>query len=569
MQVRRQSTGQTIALNHAGELGAGGEAKILPVFGTDKLVAKIYHRPDHKHLRKLEAMLANPPQDPASSLGRISIAWPTDILHTCNGNQDFLGFLMPRVNDLRSLMEVYNPQSRKKFCPLFTYAYLLRAARNLASAVSELHTANCVLGDINESNNLVSSDALITLVDTDSFQIRDARTSETYRCPVGKGEFTPPELQGETFTDVYRKPEHDLFGLGVLIFQLLMEGTHPFSGVPVNDDDAPLETRIRNGNFPHGSRKVPYRPMPAAPPFKILSPELQALFIRCFEDGYADPQRRPDARTWHNNLDKAEALLVTCSVNHQHVYGDHLASCPWCERKKLLQGRDPFPSAADVKTGRHLNRPHSPPKPPTSKGASPTPTPIKHPPVWPSTPSKRRGQNPLSRATGCLVWFLVIGAISSAQKNCSQLGRSATPYYPAPPSEMPPTPIPRPTPIPTPDYPAPPSEMPPTPSPTPIPRPTPIPTPDSKSKRWPDGRILKHPERFVSTCVVNVPPNDVLKLRSGPGTRFRAITELPADAADIFAFDKDAVWDGDTWWYPIEWHGFRGYVGGSYLPHDQ
>ena len=52
-----------------------------------------------------------------------------------------------------------------------------------------------------------------------------------YRCPVGKPEFTPPELQGRLFAHLDRAPEHDLFGLAVLIFQLLMEGTHPFAGV--------------------------------------------------------------------------------------------------------------------------------------------------------------------------------------------------------------------------------------------------------------------------------------------------------------------------------------------------
>jgi uncharacterized protein YraI len=73
----------------------------------------------------------------------------------------------------------------------------------------------------------------------------------------------------------------------------------------------------------------------------------------------------------------------------------------------------------------------------------------------------------------------------------------------------------------------------------------------------------------AKSYVVNVARDDTLKLRSGPGTRFNAITEIPADATDIFAFDKDGVWDGDTWWYPVEWRGSRGYVGGSYLPHDQ
>jgi uncharacterized protein YraI len=72
--------------------------------------------------------------------------------------------------------------------------------------------------------------------------------------------------------------------------------------------------------------------------------------------------------------------------------------------------------------------------------------------------------------------------------------------------------------------------------------------------------MLTHPEHFVNTGVVNVKQNDTLKLRSGPGTRFRAVKEIPADATGISAFDQDQVWDGDTWWCPVEWKGFRGYV---------
>ncbi len=231
--------------------------------------------------------------------------------------------------------------------------------------------------------------------------------------------------------------------------------------------------------------------------------------------------------------------------------------------------------------------PARPPSTPSPAGPTRTPNPI--PPfVTPPFPRRRQtapkqsGQNPLSRAAGCVIWFLLVGAISSVPKNCSQhLISKATDPDPAPPPETPATASPTPTPIPTPvmsatasptpmrqPTPIPPRAMPATPSPTPTPQPTPISTPDAKSRTWPDGRILKHPERFIPTWVVNVAPNDTLKLRSGPGTRFGAITEIPADAVDIFAFDKDAVWDADTWWYPIEWHGFRGYVGGSYLPHD-
>jgi hypothetical protein len=84
--------------------------------------------------------------------------------------------------------------------------------------------------------------------------------------------------------------------------------------------------------------------------------------------------------------------------------------------------------------------------------------------------------------------------------------------------------------------------------------------------KWPDGRTLLHPDRFVRTRVVNVKINDTLKLRSGPGTSFKVLAEIPADDTNITAFNFDQVWDGDTWWCPVEWRGLRGYVGRSHLP---
>jgi S1-C subfamily serine protease len=91
-------------------------------------------------------------------------------------------------------------------------------------------------------------------------------------------------------------------------------------------------------------------------------------------------------------------------------------------------------------------------------------------------------------------------------------------------------------------------------------------TPNVKGAKWPDGRKLLHPDKSVTTRVVNVEANDTLKLRSGPGTSFRILAEIPADETKITAFNYDQVWDGDTWWCPVEWKGLRGYVGRSHLP---
>jgi hypothetical protein len=97
------------------------------------------------------------------------------------------------------------------------------------------------------------------------------------------------------------------------------------------------------------------------------------------------------------------------------------------------------------------------------------------------------------------------------------------------------------------------------------PEPTPDPTPAIEEARWPDGRILVHPDHFVKTHVINVAETDTLNLRAGPGTRFDVVTQIPHDARDVSAFDQDQVWDGDTWWYPVEWNAFRGYIGRSHL----
>jgi hypothetical protein len=102
-------------------------------------------------------------------------------------------------------------------------------------------------------------------------------------------------------------------------------------------------------------------------------------------------------------------------------------------------------------------------------------------------------------------------------------------------------------------------------TPSTAPSPTTDPSLTRKTVVWSDGRILVHPEHSVRAYVVKVKSYDTLILRSGPGTRFAPVKVIPRDAADLTEFDQDCVWDGDTWWYPIEWRGFRGYVGRSFL----
>jgi DNA-binding helix-hairpin-helix protein with protein kinase domain len=275
--------------------------------------------------------------------GHVSIAWPADRLLAADGSRTVVGCLLPRVDGALPVFEFYNPRSRLRLCPLFHYGYLLRTARNLTAAVRALHDRDYVVGDLNETNVLVTNQALVTLIDTDSFQVHDR--GRAYRCPVGKAEYTPPELQRVRFADFDRGPEHDAFALAVLVFQLLMQGIHPFAGrLTEAGDAADLAERIALGQWPYArSRPVPYQPSPHAPPFATLPPPVQELMRRCFEDGHARSGRRPTAAEWQEALADAEPLLATCPANDQHVYHNGLAACPWCALARRL-GRDPFPA---------------------------------------------------------------------------------------------------------------------------------------------------------------------------------------------------------------------------------
>jgi hypothetical protein len=370
IRVRCETGGDTFGLAPGSELGAGGQATVYPVPGRPGRVAKVYHAPAPEQERKLRLMLAHRPAGASSGAGAGIFAWPLELLRDEEGG--FAGLLLPRVEGKLRLFELYNPATRRERAPLFHHGLLHRAARNLAAAFHKLHEAGYVVGDVNESNVLVGEDGRVVLIDTDSFQVRDPATNEVFRCPVGRPEFTPPELSGRSFGEIDRAPEHDRFGLGVLVFQMLMEGTHPFAGRFRGEGEPPaVQERIAAGHFPYSGRAdVPLEPPRTAPPLDTLDPALRALLLRCFVDGHRDPAARPTAAEWRDALLAAEASLATCGSNEQHRYGPHLGACPWCERSRRLEGRDPFPSAGAVERGEHRPRP-VPARPPRTREPAP------------------------------------------------------------------------------------------------------------------------------------------------------------------------------------------------------
>jgi DNA-binding helix-hairpin-helix protein with protein kinase domain len=304
-------------------IGKGGEGAVSEVAGHVDQVAKVYHAPPGP---EQEAKLLAMARLRTERLLRLT-AWPLGVIRQGRGGP-VCGLLMPRVSG-RPIHLLYSPKSRHTYFPEASWAFLIAAAANLARGFAAVHEHGHVVADVNHGNVLVSDRATVALIDCDSFQVRDGE--RLFLCNVGVGPYVPPELQGHSLR-VPRTPNHDAFGLAVLIFQLLFLGRHPFSGRFLGAGDLSLEKAIRELRFAYGAAAASHqmRPPPATPPLAFASPQPAALFERAFSGEGMRDGGRPAAADWIGPLTSLGGELRVCPINPAHEYWRGLPSCPWC-----------------------------------------------------------------------------------------------------------------------------------------------------------------------------------------------------------------------------------------------
>lgn len=336
------TNGRTIQLDR--QLGSGGEGAVFTLRNNTSLVAKVYHSfPNAQTVEKLTAMerLANP-----RLLGLA--AWPQGLLYEARTRQ-LIGFLMPRLSDCQPIQHLYNPVRRLRCFPRAGWNFQVRAAANLAAAFDEVHKVGCLIGDVNENNVQVSTQALVWLIDCDSFQVR--MNGKVYGCEVGVPHYIPPELQGKSLRGLIRTENHDGFGLAVLIYQLLFVGRHPYAGVYHGPGDPSFEQLIAEFRFAQGpaARSWDMAPPPHTPTFADIPPELGTLFRRAFERG-SEAGTRPKPLEWLTALQRLERSLVECSADPGHKYWRGSQSCVWCRLAEKGGPEYYFGVAGDVGT---------------------------------------------------------------------------------------------------------------------------------------------------------------------------------------------------------------------------
>lgn len=313
----------------------GGEGRVFNIIGEPRKVAKLYKHGlnDTIKERKLLVMVSNPPAQSVMS----QIAWPLDVLY--DNNNLFVGFVMPKlpINENLNVIYEYGLSAKYQNVP---WGNKIIIAKNLCAVLDAVHEAGHVVGDLNPKNISVDPQTgHIVFVDTDSYHIED--NGSVYRCNVGMPEYLPVEIQRKmkgglsiaalpTFTK-----DTDNFALAIHIFQLLMNGTHPFSCRVLPSQSSVVfpqpSDNILNGDCPFINPKSGMDIPVFAPPLSILPKEMQDLFKRAFVAGHTNPSKRPSPEEWYVSLTNLEKHLKKCPKIAYHEFYSGLSQCPWCK----------------------------------------------------------------------------------------------------------------------------------------------------------------------------------------------------------------------------------------------
>lgn len=369
------------------KIGEGGEGYIFEVQGNSNIVAKIFKKINNETILKIKGLINFDFSDEIKKC----VTFPITALYSNKNclDKDCVGFIMNKLTCNEMLLDIYNqPNDRISIYRQACIAFYL------SQLVDEIHQFGYInnhysllIGDFNPKNIFVDRRyGNIQITDSDSFHMRVVYKGQvmTLRCGVlWKDMFLVPELikicrdqnanlttaQGETFT-VYT----DYFFLAYHIHKLLLgvdpygrpKTTKQYSGSSVSVP--PANAMAIGGNYIYTNVLQGYQIPERYPDFNILTPELQNLFKRAFQDGANKPSSRPTAKEFSEALEKYIKSLEHCECNAWDHYlrkGYDKDYCEWCRveheygRKRELYPKNiPFMSKAELEYCLKLNFPN-------------------------------------------------------------------------------------------------------------------------------------------------------------------------------------------------------------------
>lgn len=271
----------------------GGEGGIftLKQHAGERRVAKLYNsaskallKPDAFHSL---ALLTSKYADLSRPNALPFVAWPIEVLFTVKHPSSIqhlptlAGIIMRHVSG-HGVLERLTTNGNGRFGLGTEKA--VRIAATIAHYLHRMHEHRIVFCDLNPKNILVSNDHTnVTFVDADAFQ--HAFGTAFTKPHFFPGYASPAHIDGKPGP---RTPADDNFVLAIHIFQLLLDGGHPFdTGPAYNPTGDPFASITPHDNIK--ARRWPYSNVALYQPpgetpnhYARLHPDLRAMFTRAF-----------------------------------------------------------------------------------------------------------------------------------------------------------------------------------------------------------------------------------------------------------------------------------------------
>lgn len=316
-------------------LKAGGEGIIYKVDIDCNLVAKIYLK--GKFTKRKEAKISTLI---SKNIKIDGVCLPTGLIY--NDKNEAVGYLMPFVQGTSLDASVFRGERGfLRHFPKWTRNDLIDLCITIVTTIQKLHNKGIIIGDINGSNILVETATKVNFVDTDSFQV------DGFPCPVGKEDYTAPEIQGKKYDSFLRSESNENFAIATLLFTIFMFGKKPYAKIGGGN----TMQDIKDGDFSYPYKENSNHKMPEGDwkyLWSHLHPAIKRTFYYTFRKGESlyDEDKRPNTRNWLKllkqykvsmsngylaNVDKASLELFP--KTYKKAQGHTYATCYICGKE--------------------------------------------------------------------------------------------------------------------------------------------------------------------------------------------------------------------------------------------
>ena len=315
------------------KVAEGGEAKTYFINQTiyQGYIAKIFKQDDKSRVDKIEAMIKATYDKHILEY----FAWP---LARIMYGQKFVGYLMRYVK-ADPLSKIQSPLTSKRCSFKVNPRNLVKLSKNLFLAlhIFKLNFPGSIFSDISSHNILVQSDGRPFFIDVDSIEYYDRNNKVRHIAKY----FTEGYRSYEAIAGQSLNETSDCFALAIIVFQLLMNGKHPFAikshTITGTTDFEQNILRGYNAYFnkskdytvPDGSYKID----------EIMNQQLYDCFKQTFVTGLKEFLKRENAYSFYKALESLESEMKICRQGSGHYYLKR--SCQFCHpNSKSLKNKN-------------------------------------------------------------------------------------------------------------------------------------------------------------------------------------------------------------------------------------